>query len=242
MLRGLYSATTALDMASQQQDATAYNLAEMSTAGYRQRQLTFETFDQVLNRGAAPTGEILGARVSGLYHDFRTGPMQNTGQPLDVALGDAEAFFAVQGPNGPLYTRSGTFQLNSLGQLTTQSGYPVLGELGPITIPTGTVNIQIASDGGINADGVPIGIIRRVSFTDKNALTASGPTLYSAPPEAGLQPANGARVLQGYREGSNVNPAEAMVRLMIGARYYESAQRALRTIAESVQLNTRPQG
>ena len=46
--------------------------------------------------------------------------------------------------------------------------------------------------------------------------------------------------LGGYREGSNVDPAQAMVKMIIGARYYEAAQRSLRTIAESLQLNTRP--
>lgn len=72
-------------------------------------------------------------------------------------------------------------------------------------------------------------------------LTAAGPTLYTAPPEAGLAAAPG-RVLQGYRETSNVQPADAMVQLIIGSRYYDAAQRSLRSLAETIQLNTRPQG
>ncbi len=48
--------------------------------------------------------------------------------------------------------------------------------------------------------------------------------------------------MQGTREGSNIQPADAMVRLIIGARYYDAAQRSLRSLSESLQLNTRPQG
>ena len=63
-----------------------------------------------------------------------------------------------------------------------------------------------------------------VRFANPGQLTAVGPTLYSAPAAAGLQNAPG-RVLQGHREGSNSAPADAMVRMILGARYYEAAQR-----------------
>ena len=88
---------------------------------------------------------------------------------------------------------------------------------------------------------MPVGRLRLTRFADTTQLTSAGPSLYSAPPEASPQAAAG-RVMQGYREGSNVQPAEAMVQLILGARYYDAAQRVLRTIAESVQLNTRPTG
>jgi flagellar basal body rod protein FlgG len=236
----MYSAATALVVASEQQEVTAHNLAHASTPGYRERGLVFETFDRVLGRANEPTGDITGTRTVQAFHDFRPGPLQQTGHPYDLALGDNDRFFVLAGPNGPLYTRNGTFFPTQQGQLVSQGGYTLQGDGGPITIPAGTTRLNIASDGSITADGAPIGNVQVVRFTNPQQLTAAGPTLYTATPEAGLTVAPG-RVLQGYREGSNVQPADAMVRLIIGARYYDAAQRSLRTLSESIQLNTRPQ-
>jgi flagellar basal-body rod protein FlgF len=241
MIRGMYSAASALVVASEQQEVTAYNLANATAAGYRERGLVFETFDRVLGRTAEPTGDIVGARTVQAYHDFRPGPLQQTGAPYDLALAEPDRFFVLAGPNGPLYTRNGTFYRTAEGQLISPGGYALQGTNGAISFPPDANQIFIASDGSVTADGQPLGTINLVRFTNIQALTAAGPTLYTAPPEAGTQPAPG-RVLQGFREGSNVQPADAMVRLIIGSRYYDAAQRSLRAISESIQLNTRPSG
>lgn len=241
MVRGMYSAASALVVASEQQEVTAYNLANSTTHGYRERGLVFETFDRVLGRVTEPTGDLTGARVVQAYHDFRPGPLQQTGQPYDLALGEPDRFFVLTGPDGPIYTRNGTLSRTAQGRLVSPGGYALQGENGaPITFPADANQINIAADGSVTADGQPIGNVRVVRFTNLQQLTAVGPTLYAAPEAAGLTPAPG-RVLQGYREGSNVNPADAMVRLIIGTRYYDAAQRSLRAISESIQLNTRPQ-
>lgn len=241
MFRGFYAAGTALDAAAQAQEVTAENLAHMSTTGYRQRGVTFETFDRALGRAIAPGGDYVGTRLDRVFHDFSPGAHQPTGAPLDVAIADGNTFFSVDGPDGRLLTRNGSFQLNAQQQLVTQAGYLVQGSSGPIVIPPGAGNIQIAGDGTVSADTVPVGRLRLVRVADTKQLTAVGPTLYRIGDGAGAFAAEG-RVVQGFREGSNVNPAEAMVRMIIGSRYYEAAQRVLRTMAESVQQNTRPQG
>jgi len=241
MVRGMYSAASGLVVASEQQEVTAYNLANASVPGYRERGVVVESFDRVLGRTLQPTGDIVGADVAGVYHDFRPGPIQQTGNPNDLALGDPDRFFVLAGPNGPLYTRNGTFFRNAQGQLVSQGGYVLQRDTGPVSFPPNTVELTIAADGSITADGQPLGFLQIVRFTNSSQLTAVGPTLYSAPPAAGLTPAPG-RVMQGFREGSNVQPADAMVRLLIGTRYYDAAQRSLRAIAESIQLNTRPTG
>jgi flagellar basal-body rod protein FlgF len=240
MLRGLYAAATALDVARQNQEVTAANLANASLPGSRQQGVRFETFDLALNRADPPLGEILGTRLAGSYHDFRPGATQPTGNPTDLALGEPDTFFVTNGPNGPLYSRNGSFRLTSTGQIVSQGGYPLVGDGGPIAVPVGTANINVASDGSVTADGNPVGQIRLVRFGDNRRLQAVGPSQFSAPEDQPPIEVAG-RVLQGYREGSNVNPAEAMVSLVIGSRYYDAAQRVLRTIAESVQQNTRPQ-
>lgn len=240
MIRGLYAAATGMVVATEQQEVTAANLADASTPGYRQRGVSYETFDRVLGRTQTATGDLTGAKVTGVYHDFRPGAFQQTGNQFDFALPDASAFFAVQGPNGPLYTRAGGFSPNAQGQLVSAGGYPLLGDQGTVRIPPDATRVNVAQDGTVVADGEPVGSIRVVRFADPRQLTAAGPTLYIAPPEAGLQPAD-RRIVQGVREGSNVEPADAMVRMMLGSRYYDAAQRTLRTISDSIQLNTRPQ-
>lgn len=240
MIRGMYAAGSALVIASEQQEVTAHNLAHSTTPGYRERGLVFESFDRVLGRTEEPTGDITGARTAQAYHDFRPGPIQQTGHPYDLALGDPDRFFVLAGPNGPIYTRNGCFNVNAQGRLVSQGGYALQSDQGNITIPEGTNRVVIASDGSITGDGQPLGTLRLVRFNNPQQLTAAGPTLYTASPQAGLQNVAG-RVMQGAREGSNVQPADAMVRLIIGARYYDAAQRALRSMAETIQLNTRPQ-
>lgn len=241
MLRGLYAAATALDSAQQAHDVTAANLANSSTPGYKQLGARFETFNIVLGRTDPPPGDSVGTHLAATYTDFAPGPLVQTGHPYDLALADADQFFAIQGPTGVLFTRGGDFRRTPSGQLVTQAGYPLLGTNGPISFPRDALQVNVASDGSVTADGVPAGRIRLVRFADQSQLTPAGPTHYTAPPSAPPQDVAG-RVSQGYREASNVNPAQAMVNMVIANRYHEAAQRALRAISESVQLNTRPQG
>lgn len=241
MIRGMYAAASGLVAATEQQEVTAHNLSHSSTPGYRERGLLFETFDRVLGRTLGPTGDVTGARTVRAYHDFRPGAYQLTNNPYDLALGEADRFFVLLGPNGPVYTRSGAFRPTAQGLIVSPGGYPLQGTNGSITVPPTAVQVNIAPDGSITADGEPVGQIRTVRFADPQQLVSVGPTLFGAPPEAGAADAP-SRILQGYREGSNVQPADAMVRMLLGTRYYEAAQRALRTMAESLQLNTRPQG
>jgi flagellar basal body rod protein FlgG len=237
----MYSAASALVVASEQQEVTASNLANSSVPGLRERGLVFETFDRFLGRTAQPTGDVTGVRTVQTYHDFRPGPIQQTGNPYDLALAEPDRFFVLAGPNGPLYTRNGTFLRTTQGQLVSPAGYPLQTETGALTFPPEANQIVIGADGTVTVDGQPTGTVRLVRFTNPQQLTAAGPTLYTAPPGAGLTAAPGG-VLQGARESSNVQPADAMVRLIIGSRYFDAAQRALRAISESIQLNTRPTG
>lgn len=241
MFRGIYAAGSALDAAAQAQEATSENLAHLNTPGYRARGTTFETFDIALGRAVAPGGDYVGTRLNGVYHDFRAGAMQRTDAPLDLAIADPGQFFTVRGPDGQqLLSRNGDFRMNQQGLIVTQAGYPLLNDTGgTITIPPNTARVHIAGDGSVTADNAPVGRVRLVRVADPTKLTAVGPTLYQPPDDVAVTPVEG-RMLQGFREGSNVDPAGAMVRMIIANRYYEAAQRALRTIAESVQLNTRP--
>lgn len=241
MLRGMYAAASALDAAQQAHQATAANLANASVPGYRQVGVRFETLDRALGRGDPPPADITGTRVAASYTDFRPGALQATGNPLDLALVEPDQFFVVAGPDGPLYTRDGAFRQTAQGQVVTQAGYPVQADGGPLAVPGAAAAVTVAADASVAADGVSVGRVRVVRFADVSRLKQVGPTYFSPPPDVRPQEAP-VRLMAGYREGSNVNPAAAMVGMVVANRYYEAAQRALRAISDSVQLNTRPQG
>lgn len=241
MIRGLYSAATALDAQAQQQEVIAHNMAHVNVAGHRRRGVVFETFDRVLDR-KTPDGDILGTRVAESFVAFPTGTIEHTGNPFDLALDQPDTFFAVEGTSGPMYTRNGAFNLNSQGELVTKDGRKVLSAGGgPLTFRPDATNVTVGMDGSVTADGTAVGRLQLTRFANPQALVPSGTTLFAGTPEAGAQAGIG-RVQQGYRETSNVQVVNEMVNMISGLRHYEAAQRAVRALSDAVQLNTRPQG
>ena len=127
-------------------------------------------------------------------HDFGQGPVERTGNPLDLAL-DGNAFFVVQVNGGDRYTRNGAFQINNQGQLVTSDGNQVIGTNGPIVFQPGDQDISIARDGTItvregnntNVDSVR-GKLRLVSFEQPQTLQKQGANLFAAPNGAVASP------------------------------------------------------
>jgi flagellar basal body rod protein FlgG len=246
MISGLYSASTALEAARVNQEIVADNLANVSTPGFRRHGLVFEAVQQqALQNTSGSTGS--GTRSAGQYNSFTAGPLQHTGNPFDLALSGSDgSFFVLDGPAGPVYTRNGVFQINSVGQLQSASGMPVRGEGGRITLPQGTSSVTIGSDGTVYANSLgnslAVGKLQIAQFPQPgNVLARVGTTLFSGPPARQSQNAPNYRVEQGYREGSNVQVVNEMVSMITGMRYYEAAERALRALGEAVSQNTKPQ-
>jgi flagellar basal-body rod protein FlgF len=243
MIRGLYSAATAMNVADQNHEVVADNLAHLNVPGYRRHGVAFQTFDRALSEatGEDRAEDLHGTQIAKHYRNFELGPVAFTGNPLDVAV-SGDSFFVIQGPNGPMYTRNGTFTIGPNGQLQTRDGRVVSGTGGgAITIPPSAAEITIGTDGTISADGARVGQLQLASFQDPNLLVPVGTTLFSAP--NGVQPQTGTgTVQQGYQEGANVKVVNEMVSMIAGMRHAESAQRALRSLSDALQLSTRPQG
>jgi len=223
---GYYAACTALAARTQALDTIANNLANSNTAGYRAEHNVFSAVLATTQNGA---GSNLSNAinnfgiVSGASLDLSQGALQKTGNPLDLAI-QGTAFFAVQTPNGAMYTRNGSFQLSSTGQLITSAGDPVMGDKGTITMLPG--ESSISADGTISSNGAIAGKIRLVDFPAGTQLQSEGSSYYSAP--AGVEkPATDSKVQQGALENSNVNPILSMVELITAQRSAESMQRAL---------------
>jgi len=168
--------------------------------------------------------------------DFSQGNLVRTDQPLDLAL-EGKGFFVVETPDGPVYTRAGTFHVNHLGRLVDAAGRGVAGEGGPITVPNtvGFTETSVSPEGRVYAAGADIGKLRMVTFEDESALSSVGEGNYQAPTSAAPQPATKATVHQGFREASNVNVVEALVGLITVTRLYEANIKAIASQDEQMK-------
>jgi flagellar basal-body rod protein FlgF/flagellar basal-body rod protein FlgG len=223
---GYYAACTALVSRTEALDTIANNLANASTVGYRAQHNVFSSV--LAEAGSASSSPISQAMnnfgiLSGTTLDQSKGALQKTGNDLDLAI-QGSGYFVVQTPNGPMYTRNGSFQVSSKGQLITSSGDPVIGSNGTITMPPGEVSIS--ADGTISSQGAVAGKLKVVQFAPGTTLTSAGETYYSAPPKSEI-PATDSTVKQGMLESSNVNPVTSMVELITAQRSAEMMQRAL---------------
>ena len=241
MIRGLYSSASSLQVAEQAHEVVAHNLSHASVPGYRRRIVVSEPFDQALSQASAagPGASSVGTPTTTVHTVFEPGDLHFTGNTLGLAL-RGDDFFVLKGPNGPLYTRNGVFQISAEGVLQSTGGLPVAGSGGDITVPAGTSQITVRPDGAVMADSAEIGRLQLAQFKDPRVLIPAGATCFEAPP--GVRPGDGSSTVhQGYREASNVAVVDEMVQMIVTMRHYEAAQRALRAMSEAIQHNTRPQ-
>ncbi len=188
----------------------AENVANAVTPGFKRELVSF------VQRGVAAQPKVV--------TDLSPGRIRHTGNPLDIAI-KGDGFFVVKTPKGVAYTRRGDFAVDGSGMLVTKDGYQVLGLKGPIHIKGGKVSVS--SDGRIYVDGNFVDKLRLVSFPKGlNPIRLSG-TLFTLPPGVKPSPSSRSIVLEGYLEGSNVNPVKEMVALVGVMRAYETAQKVI---------------
>jgi len=210
-----------------QMDVIANNVANANTNGFKADRTLFEEY---LNSGAHEDNFVgSDRRVSyvqdrGTFRDTGQGPMEETKNPLDLAV-DGDAFFTVQAAGGERYTRDGKFTVNATGQMVTSDGYPVLGNAGPITFQPTDHDITVSADGTVTVlegtarnDSIR-GKIKLAQFDDTQKLTKLGANLY-ATGSANVQAEIKSTVRQGYIEKSNVNSVGEMSRMVEVMRSY----------------------
>ncbi len=209
----------------QRMDTTANNLANMTTTGFKTEKLVMRPLSERPAAASDSPSEISFVDSWRLQRDFSTGPIEQTGNPLDAAI-EGDGFFTVQTPEGPAYTRDGQFALGPGGQLVTRAGYPVLAGGGPLAVDPMAGEVEIGADGSVLQAGAPLGQFDIVTFPNPTALEKRGDNLWKAtdePPAA----AQGYRIVGRALEGSNVN-AIAEITQMIGvSRAYESVSKMI---------------
>lgn len=224
MDRLIYTSLSAMRGAMARQQATASNLANVSTPGFRaeiaEAQALWLDGPSLQDRAMA-SEEVVNA-------DMKAGSVTATGRDLDVALG-GDSLLAVQTSEGDeAYTRRGDLQLSSSGLLTTGDGRPVLGQSGPITIPPAD-KVTIGEDGRIMI--VPAGgeasqpqeIDRLKIASPAGSSIAKGLDGLFRVKGGGTLPADpDVRVTSGELEESNVSPTKALVDMIEASRAWDT--------------------
>ena len=255
MMRSLWISKTGMEAQQTQLDTISNNLANVSTNGYKKAHAVFEDlmYQNLRQAGASGTEQTtlpaglqvgLGTRAVATSRSFTQGNLQQSANNLDVAvLGNG--FFEIQMPDGTTgYTRDGSFQVSSTGQLVTNTGYTV--QPG-ITIPVTAQSVTIGNDGTVTvtlpgqATPQPIGQLQVASFINASGLEPKGGNLYSetgasGTPTVGVPGLNGlGTVQQGFVETSNVNVVEELVQMIQTQRAYELNSKAIQVSDQMLQ-------
>jgi flagellar basal-body rod protein FlgG len=254
-MESLWVAKTGLEAQQMRMSVVSNNLANVNTTGFKRGRAIFEDllYQNVLQVGGStsqqtesPTGLNLGTgvRVVATDKQFAQGNIINTNNPFDIAI-QGRGFFEILLPDGgQAYTRDGTFQLDSDGQMVTSSGYALQPS---VTIPTSAQAVTIGVDGTVSvvlagqADPIQVGTIQLTDFVNPAGLQSKGQNLLvqsisSGPPQPGTPGLNGlGTVAQGSLEGSNVNVVEELVSMIETQRAYEMNSRAIETSDQMLQ-------
>lgn len=255
MIRSLWIAKTGLEAQQLSMDVIANNLANVSTNGFKRSRAIFEDllYQTLRQPGAKSTQQTeipSGLQIGTGVHPVATerihtqGNLQQTGNSLDVAISGAGFFQVLQADGTTAYSRDGSFQLNSQGQIVTASGYVVQPA---ITVPATAISITISRDGIVSAlssgSSTPtqIGQLQLASFINPGGLQSQGENLYietasSGSPSTGNPGSNALGYLnQGYVETSNVNVAEELVNMIQTQRAFEMNSRAISASDQMLQ-------
>jgi flagellar basal-body rod protein FlgG len=230
-------------------DVITNNLANATTVGYKKEGATSQSFDEVMGikakdatngyRDSRIGNMSLGVKIGETYRDFDQGSFRNTDATFDLAI-SGDGFFTVSftnkaGEESTLYTRDGSFTMTKDGYLVTKDGDFVLGQGGPVVMPT-DAEIKIDELGNIYADGEYVDQLQMTDFEDYNYLEQYGENLFRAVDGAKTKDASGS-INQGYLEMSNVQVVEEMVEMITTQRAYEAAQK-FETTMDSVMEKT----
>ena len=258
MLRSLYTAATGMEAQQLKMDVIANNLANTSTTGFKRVRAEFqdlmsETLVQATAAGPQGGGQPtplqvgLGVSTGSTTRSMATGDLQNTQNPLDLAI-EGSGYFRVQMPTGEIaFTRAGNLRVDETGRLVTQHGEIV--EPG-ITVPPETTALTIRPDGTVLAtvptktDPTELGQLQLTIFTNPAALQALGHNLFQPTGASGqeIQVKPGEQgsgsVSQGFLEGSNVKAVEEMIDMISTQRSYEMNSKVIQTADQMLQRLT----
>ena len=256
MMRSLDIAATGLAAQQLNVDTISQNLANMTTTGYKEERPEFQDllYQNVTRVGTNSTdqGTVLpvgvqiglGVKTGAISRNTTQGPMNNTQNPLDIAV-NGKGYFQVELPDGTTaYTRDGAFQTSPDGVIVNRDGFTVQPA---ITIPTNAESVSIDSSGQVQVtlsgqtDPQLLGQLQLATFINPNGLQATGDNLYLETTASGNPVLNNpgqddfGTLQQGYLENSNVNAVADITNLIVAQRAYEMNTKVLTAADQMMQ-------
>src|SRR3954453_5381905 len=202
MIDGLGAAQSGLSAQSRRMDALANDVANANTAGYAAERASFEE----LVNARMPAG----VRYRDGGPDFHQNALEETGNPLDLAI-EGDGFFQVSRPGGQIaLVRSGAFSVDANGQVVTATGDRLFP---PLSLPPGAGPEALAIDpsGVARVNGQQIGQVQGVTVPAPGGLFDNGDGTFSATPASGAPVPASARVVQGALAMSGTDIASTTV-------------------------------
>ncbi len=217
---GMSSAAAALRYWERRQEVSSNNLANVSTEGFKGQKVFAQMVDGSLPAANAVT-------------DFTPGPLNTTGNPLDVAV-EGRGFLVVKTANGERLSRGGSLHIDDNGTLTDASGNALMGEGGTIRVSsrgdsTGGA-VQISRSGAVTVNKTDVGQLRLESVADNVPLIREGSGLFVPPSKRTRMDAESNSIRQGALEQSNVSSVGEMVDMISIQRAYTAVQKAMTTL------------
>lgn len=243
-LSGLKAAQSELDVVSN-------NLANSETAGFKRSTVNFADVVVSSAYAAKSNSSGIGVDVASIDQDFSIGPINQTGNALDLAVG-GDGFFTTVSPTSgqTLYTRDGHFAADFNGFIVDDEGNQLQMLAGGSTSPStaqvpqfntagsGLAGVGVTGNGSITAtylDGTTNTIgqvalaqfgartgLKAVGSSDWVATAASGAATYGAP---GTSTYGALQV--GSLEASNVDTSTELVNLITAQRYFQANAKAI---------------
>lgn len=216
-------------------EVTATNMANANTPGFKAERVLFSDWLSRQTGTDAPPGgrTVQFVQDRATYRDQQAGPMQQTGNPFDLALG-GDGYFSVETARGPRLTRAGRFTPMSDGRLGDTEGNALLDTAGqPIRIGAADQRITVAADGTISSENGRIGKVGVVRPSDPMRVTVEGARTMRA--DTDTVPVDKPQVIQGAVEDSNVQPVLEMTRMMADLREFQFTTQFVQGEADRLQ-------
>ncbi|WP_027329180.1 flagellar basal-body rod protein FlgF [Marinimicrobium agarilyticum] len=242
MDKALYIAMTGAKHNMLAQANHSNNMANLNTTGFRADFAQARSMPVYYGDGH-PTRAY--ALTESPASDFESGPMNETGRDLDIAI-EGEGFIAVQAPDGTeAYTRAGDLHIDPLGILRNGSGLPVIGNEGPIALPP-LDKLEIGADGTLSIVAQGLG---PEAMVEVDRIKLVNPDLQQVSKgEDGLFRLDGGvpaeadanvSVVTGFLEGSNVNAVNEFTQILSLSRQYEMQLKLMQTAKQNSETSAR---
>jgi flagellar basal-body rod protein FlgG len=258
-MRALDIAGTGMQAQQTNVEVISNNMANMTTTGFKRsrpefQDLIYQNLRRVGSNSSdagtvVPSGAQvgLGVRTAAIYRIDEQGNLQQTSNPLDLAI-QGNGYFQVTMPDGQTaYTRDGTFALAADGTIVTADGYTVLPGL---QIPTNATAVTINTSGQVQVTlsgqtaPTTVGQLQLAAFPNDAGLDAQGSNLLlqtaaSGAPVTGNPGSTGyGTVMQGFVETSNVNVVTEITNLITAQRAYEMNSKVITSSDEMLSTLT----